>query len=122
MKTQTLHSGTRMLLSLAIVAVGALVARGADKKAAGPSSASCVACHGKQTPQIGTDWRISRHSQVEVGCADCHGDRHQATNDVARVKIPTADTCAECHEQQVTQFKNGKHALAWAAMKAMPTI
>jgi hypothetical protein len=121
MKSQAQRSGTRILLSVAIFASGALLAQGADKKA-GPSSASCMACHDKQTPQIVTDWRISRHSQVDVGCADCHGDGHQSTNDVARVKIPTPDTCAECHEQQVTQFKNGKHALAWAAMKAMPTI
>lgn len=94
----------------------------AAEKKSGPSSASCVTCHTKQTPQIVTDWRLSRHSEVEVGCADCHGDGHQSTNDVAQVKIPTPDTCAECHETQVTQYKNGKHALAWAAMKAMPTI
>ena len=30
--------------------------------------------------------------------------------------------CAECHADQVKQFKGGKHAAAWAAMKAMPTI
>ena len=121
MKTQARGSEIRMLLSVIILFAGALLAQAADKKG-GPSSASCVACHEKQTPGIVTDWRISRHSQVDVGCADCHGDGHQSTNDVARVKIPTPDTCAECHEQQVTQFKNGKHALAWAAMKAMPTI
>jgi len=27
----------------------------------------------------------------------------------------------QCHEEKVTQFKKGKHAIAWAAMKAMPT-
>ena len=36
--------------------------------------------------------------------------------------MPTPDTCGECHDAQVKQFKSGKHALAWAAMKAMPTI
>ena len=39
-----------------------------------------------------------------------------------RCSLPTPDTCGECHETQVKQFKGGKHALAWAAMKAMPTI
>jgi hypothetical protein len=29
---------------------------------------------------------------------------------------------AKCHDQQVSQFKQGKHALAWAAVKAMPTF
>jgi hypothetical protein len=91
---------------------------------AAPSAAakSCASCHEKVTPGVVSDWRISRHHEFEVGCADCHGEGHTGTNDVANVKIPTPDTCAECHEQQVTQFKGGKHALAWAAMEAMPTI
>jgi hypothetical protein len=37
------------------------------------------------------------------------------------VQLPTPDVCAECHDTQVTQFKNGKHSAAWAAMNAMPT-
>ena len=82
----------------------------------------CVDCHQKTNPSIVTDWRISRHSEVKVGCADCHGDGHKSTNDVAKVKIPTPDTCGECHDAQVKEFKGGKHAAAWAAMKAMPTI
>ena len=53
---------------------------------------------------------------------DCHGDQHTSASDVSKAKIPTPETCAQCHETQVTQFKKGKHALAWASMKAMPTI
>jgi hydroxylamine dehydrogenase len=82
----------------------------------------CVDCHQKINPSIVTDWRISRHSEVKVGCADCHGDGHKSTNDIAKVKIPTPDTCGGCHETQVKEFKGGKHAAAWVAMKAMPTI
>src|SRR5512136_2420488 len=98
------------------------LANTAPVQAAAPSSKGCIECHQKTNPNIVADWRISRHSEVEVGCADCHGDGHQTTNDVAKVKIPTPDTCGECHETQVKQFKGGKHAMAWAAMKAMPTI
>lgn len=82
----------------------------------------CVECHQKLNPSIVADWRQSRHSELNVGCADCHGDGHTTTNDVANVKIPTPETCGECHETQVKQFKGGKHAAAWAAMEAMPTI
>ena len=39
-----------------------------------------------------------------------------------KAKIPTTDTCAACHPKQVAQYKRGKHALAWLAMDAMPTI
>jgi len=108
-------------LAGALLAAIALPGFAAEKKS-GPSSTACVECHTKQTPQIVSDWRTSRHMEVDVGCADCHGDKHQSTNDVAQVKIPTPETCAECHEEQVNQFKGGKHALAWASMKAMPTI
>jgi hypothetical protein len=38
------------------------------------------------------------------------------------VKLPTPETCAECHQAQFDQYKKGKHSIAWAAMLAMPTI
>ncbi len=41
--------------------------------------------------------------------------------DASKAAVPTPEVCAECHDVQVTQFKKGKHALAWAAVKAMPT-
>ncbi len=81
----------------------------------------CVSCHRQVTPNIVSDWETSKHSQNEVGCRSCHGDQHESADDVAKVRIPTPDVCAECHETQVDQFKGGKHASAWAAMKAMPT-
>lgn len=40
---------------------------------------------------------------------------------MAKAKIPTPDTCSTCHEKRVKEFKSGKHAFGWAAMKAMPT-
>jgi len=81
----------------------------------------CVDCHGKVTPNIVSDWRLSEHGQNEVDCSECHGDQHKSAQDVAKVQIPTPDTCATCHENRVQQYKSGKHALAWVAMKAMPT-
>ncbi len=81
----------------------------------------CVECHKKITPNIVTDWQISKHSSEEVTCAVCHGEGHISANDVAKVELPTPETCNQCHEEQVTQFKGGKHAAAWAAMNAMPT-
>ena len=84
--------------------------------------ADCIECHAKQTPNIVSDWKQSRHSQVSVGCDTCHGAAHHTAQDAASARIPTPDTCAQCHDTQVAQFKKGKHALAWAAMEAMPTI
>jgi len=88
----------------------------------GGHAQQCVECHKKVTPNLVSDWQLSRHSQNGVDCAVCHGDGHKSAQDVTKAKIPTPETCATCHETQVEQFKKGKHAFAWAAMKAMPTI
>jgi len=85
------------------------------------SAQVCVECHKKITPNIVSDWQSSKHSQNKIDCSECHGDQHQSAQDVAKAKIPTPDTCGNCHEARVKQFKAGKHAVAWAAMKAMPT-
>lgn len=81
----------------------------------------CVDCHKKTTPQIVSDWLLSKHSQHDVDCSVCHGDGHRSAQDASQVKIPTPETCAACHEDRVSQFKKGKHALAWVSMKAMPS-
>ena len=85
------------------------------------SAQVCVDCHKKVTPDIVSDWQLSKHNQNKIDCSECHGDQHKSAQDVAKVKIPTPDTCADCHPERVKQFKSGKHAAAWAAMKAMPT-
>ena len=87
----------------------------------GALAQECVDCHGKVTPNIVSDWRLSKHNQNDVECSECHGDKHRSSNDVANVQLPTPRICATCHKTQVEQFNGGKHALAWAAMNAMPT-
>ena len=89
---------------------------------AGAFAEDCLTCHKKITPNIVSDWQLSLHSRNDVDCATCHGDQHKTSEDFLLTKIPTPDTCATCHEEKVAQFKRGKHAYAWAAMKAMPTI
>jgi len=81
----------------------------------------CVECHSRETPGIVTDWRLSRHAAEDIDCSGCHGDGHMSADDVANVQLPTPEVCAGCHDEQVAQFSKGKHALAWAAMNAMPT-
>jgi hypothetical protein len=93
--------------------------KGAPAKA--PASA-CVTCHAKTNPNIVGDWKLSRHAENGVGCDACHGDAHKTREDFANAAMPTPDTCAQCHDAQVAQFKKGKHAFAWAAVKAMPTF
>ena len=87
----------------------------------GISAQVCIDCHKEVTPNIVTDWQLSKHSQSGINCSVCHGDQHKSAQDVANAGIPTPDTCALCHATQVKQFRAGKHAAAWAAMWAMPT-
>ena len=82
----------------------------------------CVECHKKVTPNIVSDWQLSKHSQNDVTCSICHGDAHRTADDYAKAEIPTLGTCGKCHQDRVLQFSKGKHAVAWAAMKAMPTF
>jgi len=102
---------------LGILFGAAVLSAGAFAQAPG-----CIDCHKKASPNIVADWQLSKHSQNGVDCAVCHGDGHKTEADAALAKIPTPDTCAQCHEEKVAQFKKGKHAAAWAAVKAMPTI
>ncbi|MFO0585160.1 MAG: multiheme c-type cytochrome [Anaeromyxobacter sp.] len=107
-----------LTLALALQA-GAPAAKPAARAAA---SDACVTCHQKSSPQVVADWKASRHHAVQVGCTECHGAEHSTAADPKKAKMPTPDTCAGCHEQQVASFKKGKHAFAWAAVKAMPTF
>ena len=88
----------------------------------GFAEAECVDCHGYATPGIVSDWRISRHGEIGLGCGTCHGQGHSSADDLEAARIPTPETCAACHENRVKQYKEGKHGLAWTAMKAMPTM
>ncbi len=83
---------------------------------------NCIQCHSKVTPNIVKDWKLSKHYQNDVDCSVCHGDEHTTMKDFAKAEIPTPETCATCHEEQVDQFMAGKHSHAWQAIMAMPTI
>ena len=101
------------IISLLIIVVFAGAAFAADD--------DCVECHTKITPNIVEDWKLSAHFGEDITCEDCHGDGHENESDVSKVLTVTAQTCADCHDTQFAQFSKGKHALAWASYRAMPT-
>lgn len=85
------------------------------------SADECVDCHRDETRKIVVDWQISRHQTEGVSCRDCHKGKHESGEDVRNLKTVTAKTCARCHEERFEEFSRGKHAMAWAAVEAMPT-
>lgn len=107
---------------LLLIGVSPFAAAGPKAPAASKDS-PCVQCHQQVTPGIVQQHKASRHYQTgEADCADCHGADHQAMEDARKARIPTPATCARCHQEQVTQYQNGKHSLAWVAMEAMPGL
>jgi hypothetical protein len=49
---------------------------GASSLAALPVLAQeCLECHNEITPNIVSDWQLSKHSQNAVECSDCHASR-----------------------------------------------
>ena len=84
------------------------------------AKSACASCHLEITPNIVSDWKESKHSRHDVSCSVCHGIQHTSEHDVDRV-VPLAPyTCAGCHSKQGEQFKAGKYALAWDAVKVWP--
>lgn len=105
-------------MSIPAIALAALIL---SAPAAAPAAA-CVDCHARVTPGAVADWKLSRHAAASVGCDACHGADHTGPDDASRARLPTADTCGRCHAERLRQFAAGKHAMAWAAMSAMPAF
>ncbi|GJQ59240.1 MAG: hypothetical protein SCALA701_20410 [Candidatus Scalindua sp.] len=87
-----------------------------DNKVQGVFEAEkCVTCHTVVTPGITNEWKKSTHSFAGVTCDKCHGSDHQ------KIEMPAPDDCAECHPEQVKDFKseketdNSSHARAFHA-------
>ncbi len=118
-------------LALALLAGGSQWGRPA--RAAVAAESKCVECHSERGLSASAirDWRLSRHHEAGVGCAVCHipvsgaaaAIREAATScEDERVRRAVSPrNCAMCHKKQAEQFGEGKHALAWVAMEAMPT-
>ncbi|CAG0994868.1 Hydrazine dehydrogenase [Geobacteraceae bacterium] len=104
----------------AVTAVLALLVLIASPAVAAKKSA-CIDCHEKVTPGIVTQFLAGKMGKT-LDCSTCHGSDHKSAEDVAKVKLPSPDTCATCHPKRVKEYREGKHALAWTVMKAMPMI
>ncbi|WP_306534568.1 multiheme c-type cytochrome [Geobacter sp.] len=104
----------------AVTAVLALLVLIAAPAVAAKKSA-CIDCHEKVTPGIVTQFLAGNMGKT-LDCSTCHGSDHKSAEDVAKVKLPSPDTCATCHPKRVKEYREGKHALAWTVMKAMPMI
>jgi cytochrome c553 len=89
--------------------------------AAAPKS-DCIECHKKVTPGVVQQHLEGKMGKKGVDCSACHGSEHKKMDDAGLAKMPTPETCAKCHSTQTSQFKAGKHNLAWVASSSMPMM
>jgi hypothetical protein len=101
-----------------VVLVGLLIALLPSLAYAVLTKSECIACHMKVTPGIVSQHLEGRMSKAGIDCSDCHGSDHNTADDWAKASMPTAETCAACHEERVEQYRAGKHNLAWFAMRS----
>ena len=111
----------RITVNVLVLAVAATAPVNAQEAEPAAEKQSCMSCHRDLNPGIVNDWELSKHAGEAIECGDCHGYGHTSETDVAKVSIPTPETCAECHPERVEEYAEGKHALAWVAAQAMPT-
>lgn len=79
----------------------------------------CVDCHTSKGIAVKAidHWKQSMHAEQNISCIDCHTAEEDdfdaffcPESDIRVAKHPTPADCAECHEQQVAEFTDSKHA------------
>ncbi len=87
------------------------------------AKSQCISCHEKVTPGIVEQFLSGKMGKAGLDCSTCHGSAHKkGAEDAKLAKLPTPETCKKCHPEKVSQFMDGKHSLAWIAMKSMPML
>jgi len=77
----------------------------------------CLECHEASTAGAVAQWKGSRHAVAGVDCYSCHraNESDPATFNHYGLKIAVIVTpkyCARCHQNEVQQFENSRHAKA----------
>jgi len=114
--------GRYWLLSTCLIMVCFGITFAQQAPAPPADNTACIDCHTKLNPAVVSDWKQSKHSQVNVGCVSCHGGDHTSAADVGNVKIARPEVCAQCHQAQVEQSRRGMHARALATMRTQPNL
>ncbi len=96
----------------------------------------CIECHATETHGIVSDWDSSRHAAEGVSCLDCHETEAGSPMELKNIRghedvtVPVSmlvppSKCAECHEDEVSQFHASGHeraALQVESKDAMQTL
>ena len=92
------------------------------------STDDCVTCHRQETPGIVEQYSHSTMADAEVMCRDCHEVAKDYSGAVEHedayiLRSPTPAMCEACHEEEVAQFYQSRHALpAYVAMTGVDVL
>ena len=111
-----------IVVGLAVVVMAIGQARQTAEGVEMPSDAlaqsddECVTCHRRDTPGIVQQYGSSTMAAAEVTCRDCHEVQSDYPGAVAHegthvLNSPSTAMCSDCHEQEVAQFNQSRHAL-----------
>jgi hypothetical protein len=103
-----------------LLVLGVVLAASCFSNPAAAEEEDCITCHRDVSPGMVADWEASTHSQEDVTCSTCHGDKHKKAGDALLAVLPDETVCAECHQDQFDQFVRGKHQFGWTSMNALP--
>ena len=131
---------------------GVISAQGAEAPFS-EATEECLGCHESIHPGIVQDWKGSRHANITpkkamaaegptlkvsgkkppekylniaVGCAECHGMRHEAHkdafghNDYEIHTVVTPEDCAACHEVEARQYSENIMSFAFKNLDGNP--
>jgi hydroxylamine dehydrogenase len=104
------------LIIMAITRSGTQVTDETRPNALANSNNECVVCHERTTPGIVQQYGHSTMAVANVKCQDCHqveatypgAEEHEGTY---VLRSPTTAMCEKCHEKEVAQYYQSRHAL-----------
>ncbi len=103
------------LLAAVVVSTAAAAWRWAPLARDWVDEDQCVGCHRQRDARLVDQWLQSPHMPAGVGCADCHGDDHEAI--FARGGRVSAKVCGDCHAAATESFARSGHARAEEAAR-----
>lgn len=90
---------------------------------ADPSNEDCLDCHGEaaaedeEHPPIVAEKAFAASAHSDLQCTNCHTDATDTPHDdLGPVSL---DACTDCHDDEVTEYKEGHHAKARESGLAM---
>ena len=87
----------------------------------------CFECHQEKSPGVTEQWAHSTHSEVGVGCYDCHGAEESDVDGWYHegqliATLVTPKDCGECHPDIAGEFQASHHAAAGQILGSLDNV